>query len=210
MNNIPLKNIKGLLLDLDDTIYAYQPCHKAGFEACKALAKEKYNIEIEDFEKAWKIGRNQVHQDLIGQGASHSRLLYVQKLYEKLFNKTNPYFSLEMEETYWGAFLKHMEYNPGVEGFLQEAKKMGIKMCVLTDLTTQIQMQKWIKLDLGRFVDFLVTSEEVGVEKPNAKMFEAALVKLNLNASDVAMIGDNLEKDIKGAEKLGIKAFHIS
>jgi putative hydrolase of the HAD superfamily len=209
MNHIPLSNIKALLLDLDDTLYAYHPCHQAGYEACKALALDKYGIEVSDFENAWKIGRNSVHKDLHGQGASHSRLLYVQKLYENLHNQTNPSFSLEMEEIYWGTFLETMVFKPGVEAFLQEAKDKEIKMCIVTDLTAQIQMRKWMKLDLGRYIDFLVTSEEAGIEKPGAYMFELAMEKMGVKAEKCAMIGDSEEKDIKGAESIGIKAYKV-
>jgi putative hydrolase of the HAD superfamily len=173
------------------------------------LAHEKYGIKKEDFENAWKTGRNQVHKDLHCQGASHSRLLYVQKLYETHYNKTNPVFSLEMEETYWGTFLNTMEFKPGVEDFLQEAKDKGIKMCIVTDLTAQIQMRKWLKLDLGRYVDFLVSSEEAGIEKPGSYIFELALEKLGMKAEECIMIGDSDEKDIKGAEALGIKAYLV-
>jgi putative hydrolase of the HAD superfamily len=209
MHLIPLANIKALLLDLDDTLYAYKPCHQAGYEACRALAKVKYGIADADFENAWKQGRNRVHKDLHGQGASHSRLLYVQKLYESLFNKTNPVFTLEMEERYWSVFLETMEFNPGVEEFLQTAKDKGIRMCIVTDLTAQIQMRKWMKLDLGRYIDFLVTSEEAGVEKPGAYMFELAMEKLGVKAEECVMIGDSEEKDIKGAEAIGIKAYKV-
>jgi len=209
MIHIPLSNKKALLLDLDDTLYAYKPCHQAGYEACKVLAQEKYNIDPTDFENAWKQGRNRVHKDLHGQGASHSRLLYVQKLYESLYNKTNTVFALEMEERYWSFFLDTMTFKPGIEAFLQEAKDKGIKMCIVTDLTAQIQMRKWLKLDLGRYIDFLVTSEEAGIEKPGAYMFELAMEKLGVKAEECMMIGDSEEKDIKGAEALGIKAYKV-
>lgn len=209
MHHIPLSNIKAILLDLDDTLYAYKPCHQAGYESCKALAQEKYNISHTDFEVAWKAGRGKVHQDLHGQGASHSRLLYAQKASEVLFGKTHPVFALEMEETYWSVFLETMEFKPGVEAFLQEAKDKGIKMCIVTDLTSQIQMRKWMKLDLGRYIEFLVSSEEAGVEKPGGYMFELAMEKLGVKAEECIMIGDSEEKDIKGAEAMGIKAYKV-
>ena len=209
MNHIPLSNIKAILLDLDDTLYAYKPCHQAGYEACKILASEQYSISNADFDKAWKAGRDKVHQDLYGQGASHSRLLYAQKTSENLFGKSNPQFALDIEETYWRVFLDTMVFNPGVEAFLQEAKDKGIKMCIVTDLTAKIQMRKWKKLDLGRFIDFLVSSEEAGIEKPGSYMFELAMEKLGVKAEECIMIGDSEEKDIKGAEALGIKGYKV-
>ncbi len=209
MHHIPLSNLKAILLDLDDTLYAYKPCHQAGYEACKVMAQEKYNISNADFEATWKAGRDKVHQDLHGQGASHSRLLYAQKASEVLFGETHPVFALEMEEAYWSVFLGTMEFKPGVEAFLQEAKDKGIKMCIVTDLTAQIQMQKWLKLDLGRYIDFLVSSEEAGIEKPGKYMFELAMEKLGVKPEECIMIGDSEEKDIKGAEALGIKAYKV-
>jgi putative hydrolase of the HAD superfamily len=209
MNHIPLSNIKAILLDLDDTLYAYKPCHQAGYEACKVLASEQYSISNADFDTAWKTGREKVHHNLHGQGASHSRLLYAQKASENLFGKSNPQFALDIEDTYWRVFLDTMAFNPGVEAFLQEAKDKGIKMCIVTDLTAQIQMRKWIKLDLGRFIDFLVSSEEAGIEKPGSYMFELAMEKLGVKAEECIMIGDSEEKDIKGAEALGIKGYKV-
>jgi len=209
MNHINIYNIRAIFLDLDDTLYAYKPCHNAAYEACMILALEKYNITNSDFEATWKIGRDKVHKDLHGQGASHSRLLYAQKASELLFGKTNPQFALEIEETYWNTFLNKMVFKPGVETFLIDSKSKGIKMCIITDLTVQIQMQKWIKLDLGRYIDFLVSSEEAGIEKPDKYIFELAMQKIGVKAEECIMIGDNEEKDIKGAEALGIKGYLV-
>ena len=52
----------------------------------------------------------------------------------------------------------------------------------------------------------LVTSEEVGKEKPHPYMFMSALQKVDLKANEVCMIGDNFKKDIKGSASLGIES----
>jgi len=80
----------------------------------------------------------------------------------------------------------------------------------VTDLTAQIQLQKWQKLGLQRYIDFLVSSEEAGVEKPSPYIFELALDKLQLKAHEVIMIGDNANKDIAGANALQIKAYQVN
>ena len=61
-------------------------------------------------------------------------------------------------------------------------------------------------MGIADFVDVLVTSEEVGEEKPGKKMFSLVLEKLNMSSVEVLMVGNNVERDIKGAESLGIKA----
>jgi len=210
LNNISLSGIKGILFDLDNTLYEYDVCHKAAFNSCRSLAEDKYKIKNDVFELNWKVGRDRVHKDLHGQGASHSRLLYFQKLYENAFRKTHPVFALEMEEEYWSVFLNTMKFASGVEDFLKLVKSHGLKTCIVTDLTAQIQMRKWKKLELGRYMDYLVSSEEAGIEKPSPLIFKLALEKINLSAGEVIMIGDNFEKDIKGLDLMGINAYLVS
>ena len=209
-NDIDLSEVKGLLLDLDDTLYHYEPVHKRAFDACAQVAEAKYQIPKDEFKSLWKIARDKVHTDVHRQGASHSRLLYLQKLYELYSGKTNAEFALELEELYWSVFLKEMSFRDGVEAFLQKAKERGIKMAIVTDLTAQIQLQKWQKLELHRYIDFMISSEEAGIEKPAPYIFELALQKLQLQKSEVVMIGDNATKDIAGAQALQIKAYQVN
>jgi len=209
-NDIDLNGLKGLLVDLDDTLYHYEPIHKKAFEACMDEAEQRYSIDRDSFKSLWKIARDKVHNDVHGQGASHSRLLYLQKVYELHTGKTNAQFALKLEQTYWSIFLQEMSFREGVEAFLQKVKDAGIRMAIVTDLTAQIQLQKWEKLQLGRYFDFLISSEEAGVEKPSPYIFELALEKLHLESKHVAMVGDNAAKDIAGANALQIKSYHIT
>lgn len=55
--------------------------------------------------------------------------------------------------------------------------------------------------------DHIVDSESVGVAKPDARMFQAAMDALGLSDEDkrrVIMFGNNLERDIVGANQFGI------
>lgn len=208
-SEIDINQIKGVLLDLDDTLYAYEPCHQKSLHACKTHAFEKYAMTADVFEANFLLARKKVHDSLHHQGASHSRLLYFQKQHELIFGYTNPTYALSMEELYWNTFLSAMILDNEAKAFLIKLKKEKIKSCIVTDLTAQIQMRKWMKLELGNYIDFLVTSEEAGVEKPSASIFKLALEKLNLHADRVIMVGDNIEKDIKGAQNFGIKSFLV-
>lgn len=209
-SDIELTGIKGILLDLDNTLYVYDPPHQTAYEHCKSIALKDFNIENSAFDSAWKTARNKVHEDLHGQGASHSRLLYFQKQYEALFEYTNADYALQMESHYWLVFMDHLEWRAGAKTFLEKAKKLGLKICIVTDLTTSIQLKKWNKMGLHQYVQFLVSSEESGIEKPGKYIFELALEKLKLKAESVIMIGDSEKKDILGAEAIGIKSYLIT
>jgi HAD superfamily hydrolase (TIGR01509 family) len=59
-------------------------------------------------------------------------------------------------------------------------------------------------LDLARHLDALVTSEEVPLDKPDPRIFEAAFARLGVSASDCVVIGDRDDKDGEGARRLGM------
>jgi HAD superfamily hydrolase (TIGR01549 family) len=208
-SNIPLNKIKGVLLDLDNTLYAYDPCHRAASTRCREIAETEFGISPEVFTSSLKAAREQIHRQLKGQAASHSRLLYFHQQIENLSGKSHPSYALHMEKIYWETFLGHMHLTEEAETFLKSLRIAKLKTCLVTDLTTQIQMQKWQHLKLGSYLDFILTSEEAGIEKPAAHIFHLALAKLGLKPEEVIMIGDNPDKDIKGAEQLGIKAYLI-
>lgn len=53
-------------------------------------------------------------------------------------------------------------------------------------------------------MDFIVTSEEAGREKPKPSIFRLALKKAGCSPKETVMVGDSVEKDVRGAEKAGI------
>ena len=55
----------------------------------------------------------------------------------------------------------------------------------------------------------LVTPEDAGAWKPDPAMFLHALDALGVAPSEAMMIGDDYEKDIVPAEKLGLQVFWI-
>jgi putative hydrolase of the HAD superfamily len=59
-------------------------------------------------------------------------------------------------------------------------------------------------MGLTGHVDFAVTSGETGFEKPDRRIFEAALLKAGVAAGEAAVVGDQLESDIYGAENAGL------
>lgn len=204
-DNILTSTVKGVLLDLDDTLYAYSPCHEIALNAWKESVSQSLNISVEQAHQEYLQAKSWVNLQLYGTASSHSRLLYSQKVSEKYgFNVQH---ILLWEKVYWDTFISKMKRFPQVKPFLEECKKRQIYICLVSDMTTEIQLQKLLHLDIAQYFDCIVTSEESGQEKPFALPFLLALQKLQLTTKDVLMIGDSEKKDILGAELLGIKAY---
>ena len=193
--------IEGILLDIDNTLYDYDVAHNAGINSVfeQAESQKYYN-----FSEAYKEARHEINQELKNTASSHNRLLYFQRTLEKIGVKNLSATKL-LYDIYWNTFLENIIPFDGVYEFLEKNKDK--KICLLTDLTTYIQYRKIERLKLSKYVKYILTSEEAGVEKPSQKMFDSGIRKLGLSKNDVCMIGDSYEKDILGALNAGIKPY---
>lgn len=198
---------KGILLDLDDTLYTYEPCHQKALSVTIEFASNLVKKNKDIIASAYKQARSDIHLELKESAASHNRMLYFQRMYE-LLGWNAQTITLETYDLYWNTFLEEMLLDEDTRNFIEQTK--NIKICLVTDLTTHIQHRKIKRLNIEDYIDYMVSSEEAGKEKPHPYMFMLALKKLQLNVNDVIMIGDNLRKDIIGASNLGIHSFYLS
>jgi YjjG family noncanonical pyrimidine nucleotidase len=80
---------------------------------------------------------------------------------------------------------------------------------ILTNGFDDIQYVKVEGSGIGHHFQQLITSQQVGTKKPDARFFEYALQQANCQAKEVLMIGDHLVADVQGAENAGIAAIHL-
>lgn len=197
------QNIHGILLDLDDTLYEYKPCNNAGIKKCISLIAKKYNLNKDKALKLFFKARKEAKKLSGKTGASHSRLLYFKRLTELVEGKTNSGFALELDRIFWKTYLEKMKLRKNSEKFLQTCKKQGIRIAIVTNLTTEIQLKKMKKLGLDKLVDFVVTSEETDSEKPDTRIIKTALQRIRCSKNKVLFIGD--ADDAKTSKKSKIR-----
>lgn len=197
--------LRAVIFDLDDTLYEYEALNKAATAALCAFASERLGVSEQRFFEAFNWGRRETKRVLGDTGASHNRLLYCQKALEYL-GRPPAGVALDLYETYWGYMLEHMRLRGGAGELLAYCARRGLKMGVCTDLTAHIQHRKLRKLGLSDIVRALVTSEEVGVEKPGEAIYRMMLEKLHVLPQEAVFVGDSLEKDVVGPERTGMRA----
>jgi len=197
---------KGILLDLDNTVYTYNESHEPALEAALRHLSSICHLSIGDLAEKYDLARANVKVRTKGSAASHNRLLYFQNMCEML--KIAPYeLAIALDETYWLTYFKHMEIRPGFDQFLRTIKPLPI--VIVTDLTVQIQIQKIIHLGLQEHITALVTSEEAGFDKPHPEIFMLAANKIGMEPKDLCMIGDSWEKDILGALQFDMHCYWL-
>jgi len=199
---------KGFLIDIDNTIYDYEPVHKVALQNSLEWIANKTQITIPELKNQYDEAKVINKFRNRGTAQSHSRLFYFQIICENLQIPV-PEIAFGAEKIYWDNFISNMKPKSGWLEFYETIKNFPI--CFVTDLTSQIQFQKLISLGLGKSKNIsIVTSEETGHEKPHPYMYLNALNKVKLSPNEVCMIGDDWEKDILGATNVGIFAFYFN
>ena len=97
---------------------------------------------------------------------------------------------------------------PYVNQVLRELKNR-YKLGIITNTDTSREEHVRIaleKIGIEHYFDVIVTSVDVGYEKPDEKIFLTALKKLGVEASEAVMVGNRISKDILGANRIGMKS----
>lgn len=88
---------------------------------------------------------------------------------------------------------------------LESLKRRGLPVGIVSNW--QCGLESFCEeLGLRRYVDFVISSAEVGFEKPDRRIFELALAKLGLPAESVVHVGDHPLEDYRGAREAGLNA----
>jgi len=113
-------------------------------------------------------------------------------------------------KTYKAIYRKGVRMTAGAMDVLRGAKLLGLHVGILSDVDEEWAGMLSDTLRIRPLLDSITTSEAVGVGKPNPKMFYAALKKSRCDAGDAILVGDSLERDIRGAKAVGMKAAHLA
>lgn len=195
---------KTVIFDIDNTLYDYDSAHLSGMKALTAYCIREFNLSekqvLSCYGKAMKIMSERIGTD---SAAIHSRMLRFQCMTELLSQPLFPHVE-NMYHTYWDTMITDARPSPGIQKVLEDLKARHIRIGIGTDMTASIQFKKLEKFGFSSYIDFIVTSQEAGVEKPHPHFFEVCLEKAGCTADSCVFIGDNLKKDVQGACDCGL------
>ncbi|PFS59504.1 2-haloalkanoic acid dehalogenase [Bacillus cereus] len=188
---------KAMLFDLDDTLLDRDKAVDNLF----LLVLEKCYEDVSDTVKNNMLQKFKEY-DKREYGISDKTIVI-----ESLFDEFAPKYRLPRKyiQDFWNEnFPKCFSIAQNTIHFLNHIKK-HFKVGIITNGSTQRQKAKIINTNLNNYFDTIIISEEVGLSKPDKRIFELALSKLNAQPENTLFVGDDLEKDIAGPQNANIK-----
>ncbi len=194
--------IKAVFLDIDDTLYNTS-------EFAKLARKAALNAMIDaglplSHEDAYKLLREIIKE----KGSNYNKHLNV--LTKRVFGEERPLLIAVGMITYHNVKFALLRLFPNTLPTLIHLKSKGYKLGVISNGLTIKQYEKLVRLGLHHFFDFVITSEEAGVEKPDVAIYELAMKRMNCDAENSVMIGNSFNDDIVGAINSGMSAIYLT
>lgn len=205
-------NYKLVLIDVDDTLFDYPKTEEVafrntfeelGFFVESELGNAKKEEIYEKIKDRYKDVNLQLWKDLEKGAVDKDRLKVVrfEKIIEEFDLKYDPY---EMSELYLkklGEGIFPFEATEKLCEYLHSKYKVGI----VTNGIKEVQHSRIENSTIVKYIDKIIISDEVGVNKPDKRIFEYAMNYFEImDKSEVIMIGDSLGADIKGGQNAGI------
>jgi HAD superfamily hydrolase (TIGR01509 family) len=188
------KNIRAVLFDADGVLYYRKNKDLEFNEYLKQLGVE--SKEIPD---------SQIHQ--FRRQAFIGRMTYEQykTAILKLYGITDPVLvshgiQISLEER------DKIQFFNGTLETLNKLKNRNLYLGIVTD-TAQPLHVKISKLERGGFgnlLDSITSSQEVGVQKPDPKIYQLALKQLGITSDQAVFVGHN-PIELEGARNVGMK-----
>ena len=99
---------------------------------------------------------------------------------------------------------------PGAGETLDALRSRGVRLALLSNATSGRYVAGVIdRMGWRGYFDPLVVSADIGVRKPRPEAFRAVLDRWPHDPDEIAMVGDSLYHDVKGAQALGLVTFHF-
>ncbi len=177
--------LKGVIFDLDDTLYREKQFIRSGFRAVGEFLKRP-----DAADKLWTFFTNNepaidTYLDQIGQSGKKADCL-------KIYREHKPELTLI----------------DGVAEMIRNLRSKGLKIGIITDGRPIGQRNKILALGLEQMVDDIIVTDELGGEqfrKPCDIAFRIMQRKWRIPFEQIIYIGDNVNKDFQAPRQLGMQ-----
>lgn len=195
--------IKAIFFDLDDTLHDHQKPFADTFSNMFP------NVGMDGIENVYKkyryfsdlLWENYIRKEITLEELRIFRTVELLKSYEQeISNEMAKEFQLKYESA-----LLSIELLPEVPELLIKLNHMGFELGIITNGPTEHQKNKIDSLSLTKYIpkDRIFISDEVGVAKPDPKIFHKAGQSLMFSPENYLYIGDSWTNDVIGAHNAG-------
>ena len=189
---------KAVFFDIDDTLLDTSHFAETARQAAiEAMVENGLPLEKDE---AYELLKKIISE----KGSNYNKHFNV--LTKEVLGKEDPFLIALGMTTYHNVKFALLRPFPRTTDILLYLREKGYRLGAISNGITIKQWEKLIRLRIHSFFDSVITSQEIGIEKPNVEIFQEAMKQLNCKAEKSIMVGNKLDIDIMGAVNSGMKA----
>ena len=199
---MPMKKYTRLIFDADNTLFDFNRAEEqALFDTLAHFSLPSHTDTLDTYRA---INANLWRQ-------FEQKNITLEDLKKERAQRFFSHLGVQMEEQvfaqhYLWELSQHQFFLPKVEETLATLSP-HCEMIIITNGLTQVQRPRFEHSLIKEHFKDIIISEEVGVAKPEAAIFDMACERMQWSdTTDVLMIGDNYHCDVKGAADYGLRA----
>lgn len=204
-----MTGVRVVLFDLDDTLFAHRSAVSTGIQRYAARLGEPYGtMEAVDLVALWhELEEQHYHSylagrlDFEGQRQARARDFAARHGVTLGDAEASAWFS-DYFEHYVAAWSLHEDALRCLDQL--EAVIPGVRFGLITNGDLAFQRRKVEAVGLDARMEQLIASGEVGVAKPDPRIFERACAVFGIAPAHTVYVGDRLRTDAIGAARAGL------
>ena len=200
---------KHIFFDLDHTLWDFEKNSNLTFK--ELFSTHKIHLELEDFLTVYTPINFDYWKRYREEKVSKEELRYgrLKDAFDALNFKVSDKLIHQLSHDYIAILPNNNYLFDGVFELLDYLESK-YTLHIITNGFEEVQQLKLEKSGIIKYFDKIITSESVGVKKPNPRVFKYALERVGTRPEYCVMVGDNLEADIIGALNCGITSIHFN
>ncbi|HOP06691.1 MAG TPA: HAD family hydrolase [candidate division Zixibacteria bacterium] len=230
--------IEAVVFDLDDTLIEDERVALATIQEACGLATEKYGIDAETLRHTVRWTAREIWYD--GPAADYVRCigssswegLWMEIRTQQPETRALADWLPEYRRRAWNEALSKHEIVDEALAETMSARYMAVKrknpflfedtiptlerlrdnyrLAILTNGLIDLQQDKVDIAGLRDYFEIIMVSGEIGIGKPDRRIFESVHEKLGLRIDQTVMVGNSLKSDIAGARSIGMKSIWLN
>lgn len=192
---------KAIFFDLDDTLLNFKSAEQKSL--CATFSQFYGSSALEDeFQQTFRSVNKMLWKCIeLGQlTPTQMRTQRFELVNEKLRANPPPHIVADFFEN---ELVNNSSWLPGAEESVQVLKER-FQIGVVTNGLSSVQRGRYKLFNFRTIASVYLISEEVGISKPDPRIFNMALKSCSLSPHEVLMVGDSLSSDFQGALNAGI------
>lgn len=200
---VSLADVRGVVFDMDDTLYAEVEFVRGGFAAVAAEAGDRFSVDAPSFEAALERELERVYAGTARSGHIFDRVLEEHGV------------PVDLETIAWLVSI-YRGHRPELRPFddvlpTLETLSGRVRIGLITDGPGVVQRAKFAALGLAPLFDATLFTDDLGQDhwKPSEHAYETMEHALGLEGSQLVYVADNPVKDFVGARARGWRTLRI-